>query len=204
MVPRDIVQTLLRGFQTADLTPNSVTVTVSEGSGRPRALALPGDDLGISPRRLGRGVRILGAMALVLGILALGAPLLRLHVVSTDLDMAVVEAHDRAAASRGPRADVERIQVTAHQLAQTKAASPSVIRIFEALSALLPDGTWLRYVSLVRNEVLIEGLTDSSARLVARLENSPLFGSVKYVAPVTRERGGRFERFSFSIMLTQD
>ena len=56
-------------------------------------------------------------------------------------------------------------------------------------------------MSLVNRELLIEGLTDSTTRLVGLLEGSPQFQSVSYVTPVTRERGGRVERFSFSVKL---
>ena len=54
---------------------------------------------------------------------------------------------------------------------------------------------------MLDGEVVIEGLTDRSTRLVKLLEASPLFESVRYNAPVTRERGGRTERFSFVLTL---
>ncbi len=94
---------------------------------------------------------------------------------------------------------MEQTQKAARQLALIGSASPPLIRILDTLSELLPDGTWLRNFSKVEDKVLIEGLTDSSARLVNLLDASPLFDSVTYVAPVTRERGGRVERFSFSL-----
>ena len=82
-----------------------------------------------------------------------------------------------------------------------KPSSP--LAVLHALSGLLPDGTWVEQFSVVGNEVILEGRTDSSSRLVGLLEASPLFESVKYLAPVTRDAGAGVERFNFSLRLAQ-
>ncbi|MFQ5953721.1 MAG: PilN domain-containing protein, partial [Kiloniellales bacterium] len=81
--------------------------------------------------------------------------------------------------------------------------APSPLRILDALSRLLPDDTWLMQIGIAGDKVTLEGRTSSSATLVGLIEASPVFGEVTYLSPVTRERGGAFERFNFSVKLAE-
>ena len=82
---------------------------------------------------------------------------------------------------------------------RAKAESPSVVRVLERLTALLPDDTYLDQFNVVGREIEIEGTTRASATLVRALESTPMFEKVNYVAPVTRDPVTGAERFHFSI-----
>ncbi len=86
-------------------------------------------------------------------------------------------------------------------MARAKAAAPSPLRILDGLSTLLPDDTWLAQLGVVGEQVTLEGRTASSAPLVGLIEASAIFGEVTYLSPVTRDSGGSFERFNFSVKL---
>ena len=202
IVPRQVVDGFVRCLQGYGLTLDVIrTAGSGDAAGRPTP-AISGRALGIPRRRMRLRVPVLAAAAVIFGAVALASPLLRLQAEDQELRASIATGRDHAATTLALREDVEQTQKGARQLALIRSASPPLIRILDTLSELLPDGTWLRNFSKVEDKVLIEGLTDSSARLVDLLDASPLFESVTYVAPVTRERGGRVERFSFSLTVT--
>lgn len=199
IVPRKTVDDLVERLRAHGLVPEVIRVAAPDGAGG--MLTLVGADADGTPRPAGRPIRALAATAAVLAIVAVASPLLRLNVVAQDLETAIAATRERASATLALREEVSTIQETARRITEAKANSPSAVRILDTLSKLLPDGTWLRQVSLVGDEIIVEGYTGSSAGLVSVLESSPLFSSVSYVAPVTRERGGTVESFSFSMKL---
>ncbi len=202
IVPRQVVDGFVRCLQGYGLTLDVIrTAGSGDAAGRPTP-AISGRALGIPRRPMRLGVPVLAAAAVIFGAVALASPLLRLQAEGQELRASIATGRDHAATTLALREDVEQTQKAARQLALIRSASPPLIRILDTLSELLPDGTWLRNFSKVEDKVLIEGLTDSSTRLVDLLDASPLFESVTYVAPVTRERGGRVERFSFSLTVT--
>ncbi len=202
IVPRQTVDGFVQCLQRYGLTLDVIrTAGSGNAAGRPTH-AISGNALGIPHRRMGLRVPVLAAAAVIFGVVAIASPLLSLQAEGQELRASIATGRDHAATTLALREDVEQTQKAARQLALIRSASPPLIRILDTLSELLPDGTWLRNFSKVEDKVLIEGLTDSSARLVDLLDASPLFESVTYVAPVTRERGGRVERFSFSLTVT--
>lgn len=197
MAPREIVGQLVAAAKRAGLRPDVIRVATGPGSRR----NLPLEAAGIEPERPGGVLRLLAGAALVLAIVAAGAPLYRQHRIVSGLEAAVEQAKSRALAAARQGGDAARRRAGLQAVIAAKRAAPAVTRIFDRLSAILPDGTWLHHVGVSDGEVVIEGVTDRSTRLVKLLEASPLFESVRYNAPVTRERGGRTERFSFVLKL---
>ncbi len=149
------------------------------------------------------GLPAFGVAAVILLVALLISPLIRMQVSAADTKAKIEAARGSSAASTALKGNVVSLQNRVRRIARAKAGSPSMIQILDSLAALLPDGTWLQSVNLVDGEIVIEGATDSSSALVKLLEASPLFGSVNYVSPVIRERGGAIERFSFSLKLAK-
>lgn len=197
MAPREIVDRLIAALREGRLVPDAIRVAVG---GTSRA-DLPLRAAGIEAAAQGGAIRLLAVCALLLGIVAAGMPALRQSQVKSGLEAALEQQRARVAAVGRQDGPAARRRDTLRAIIAAKDAAPSVTRIFDGLSASLPDGTWLYHVSVLDGEVVIEGMTDRSARLVKLLEASPLFKSVRYNAPVTRERSGRTERFSFALKL---
>lgn len=199
MAPREIVARLIEGARAGGVEPDAIRVATGPAS----FADLPLDAAGIEPRRAGATVRWLAAAAVLLGFVAAAMPLVRQQQAISALEASVEQAKARALAAGRAGEDTARLHRTLEAVLEAKRAAPPVTRILDRLSAVLPDGTWLHHVSAVDGEVVIEGMTDRSTRLVKLLEASPLFRSVRYNAPVTRERGGRTERFSFALELAR-
>jgi general secretion pathway protein L len=122
-------------------------------------------------------------------------------MAAAELEAEALAAKRRAAATLALSDELDRLTRGARVVARAKAESTSPVALLNALTNVLPDGTWLSHFALVAGEVVIEGWTRSSADLVGLLESSGLFQSVSYLSPVTREGERGLERFSFSARL---
>ncbi len=195
IVPRKTVDDIVECLSKHGLSPEVIRVAAADGG----AHMLVGAGPETASKPAGRPLRVAAAAAAVLAVVAIASPLLRLHATAAHLRTEIAATRERASTTLTLRDDVSRIQATTRQIVEAKRQSASAVRILEGLSKLLPDGTWLHQVSLVGDEIILEGNTASSADLVKVLESSSLFGAVSYVSPVTREPGKNVENFSFSI-----
>lgn len=198
LVPRAVLDPILAGLRAAGLAPSSVSLAGESGD-VPRPLPVAGlRDAAQS------GSRIVPAMALLAVLLlaaAVVSPVIRLEATAGTLAAELPAAKQRAQATLALGGELDRLTQGARIVAQSKSESPSPLALINALSELLPDGTWLSHFNVVGGEAVMEGWTLSSAALVGRLESSGLFRSVSYLAPVTRDGERGFERFSFSAKL---
>jgi general secretion pathway protein L len=200
ILPKATVTNLFLALGENDYSPRLIRIS-SEGDaligpqifGR-RALQLPSP----TPDQVARRMAI---AAVIFGLIAITAPLISLSNDAATLRDALAQANTQAGPTVQLRRQIDTMRQAAEGVIQAKGGTPTVIHTLNALSNLMPDGTWLRQVSLVENELVIEGLTDSASKLVGLLESAPQFTEISYTAPVTRERGGKLERFSFSMKL---
>jgi general secretion pathway protein L len=83
---------------------------------------------------------------------------------------------------------------------EQKLIYPSAIGVLNELSALLPDDTWLQLLEIRGNEVILQGSTHSSPRLVGLFENTALFKSASYKSPLIKLPSNE-ERFQLTIIM---
>ncbi len=198
VVPRNVVLPIVEAMRKTGIAANKIRIASTDRNGADLTAAAGITALPAKPL-----LRTLMLTAFLLIIAATAIPYLRQSLTISDLKDRIGVARGRVAALAAVGDNAARIQDAARIVVDAKLSKPSVARILETLSTILPDGTWLSHVGIVDGEVLIEGMTDRSARLVDLLEASPLFASVRYAAPVTRERGGQVERFSFALALVK-
>lgn len=176
-------------------------IRLQDGAGDPGAPSLDQHDLMLPSITADRTMRSWAMAAGLMAIVALSAPLISLRSTANDLNTELAEAKKQTSQGDRLRQEADRMRVAALEVIAVKSDTPMVIDTLNQLSKLFPDGTWLRHISFVEDELVVEGLTDSASKLVELLEFSPRFSEVSYTAPVTRERGGRLERFGFSMKL---
>jgi len=182
-VPRDAVRVGITGIDVALGT-----------DGRPAQPRAEGGD-----RRLPRPLAVALAAVAVLALTAAVAPVLGLLVERQPLARRAEATQAEAEQVRQLLGRVEQLSGGLGAIVKAKTESPSVVRVLDRVTALLPDDTYLDQFNVVGREIEIEGTTRASAALVRLLESTPMFEKVSYVAPVTRDPVTGAERFHFSI-----
>ena len=79
--------------------------------------------------------------------------------------------------------------------------TPVAVVALEALSASLPDDTWLSEFRIAEGRIRMSGVSRSVSRLVPLLEASPSFAEATFFAPTTRLPNNQGDRFHLDAKL---
>ncbi|MGA9502098.1 MAG: PilN domain-containing protein [Pseudolabrys sp.] len=82
-----------------------------------------------------------------------------------------------------------------HALEKRKQTTPSSVVALEALSALLPDDTYVTEFRIDGEKLQIVGMTSDAPSLIRLIEQSPHFAHATFFAPTTRSPGTTKEQF---------
>jgi general secretion pathway protein L len=80
-------------------------------------------------------------------------------------------------------------------LERRKQTTPSSVIVLEALSALLPDDTYVTELRIDGEKLQIVGITSDAPSLIRLIELSPHFARATFFAPTTRSAGAMKEQF---------
>jgi len=80
-------------------------------------------------------------------------------------------------------------------LEKRKQLTPSSVVVLEALSALLPDDTYVTELRIDGDRLQIVGVTSDAPSLIRLMEQSPHFARAVFFAPTTRTLGSDKEQF---------
>lgn len=97
------------------------------------------------------------------------------------------------------QSEVDDIIEQSRQLIEVKKAAPSIIEIFNELSRLIKDDTWLSYAQYSEGHLQIQGESPSASTLIGILEASDLFTNARFVSPVTQDTNTGMERFQITV-----
>jgi general secretion pathway protein L len=200
LAPRRFVDPVVDGLVAAGVARPAIHVGIAgvgaalDTQGNPVAAGGGGETLAF-PRPLGWAL----AAVAVLALAAIAAPTVRLALARAPLAERAAATQAQAEEVRRLLAQVEKLSQGLDVIVKAKAEAPSIVRVLDRITALLPDDTYLDQFNVVGREIEIEGTTRASAALVRLLESSPMFEKVSYVAPVTRDPVTGAERFHFSI-----
>jgi general secretion pathway protein L len=96
------------------------------------------------------------------------------------------------------RADMPRRDLTsaaALELERRKRATPSSVIVYESVSQILPDDTYLTELRLVGDKIQLVGVTSDAPSLIRLIEKSPRFTKATFFAPTTRSASESLEHF---------
>lgn len=194
-VPRRILDPLCAGLADHGLTPGEILARPAADRA-PVALPSAGE-----PPPAGARVLLPALVTAALLAVAVLSPLWRVEAAADARAAAVAQSRIAHAAGTDERRAAARNARAVRLLADARAARPTVLATLDAVSALLPDGTWLMRFAMTGAEAVLEGRTQSAVDLVGRLEAAPMVDAVAYAAPVTRDPAGGGERFGFNLTL---
>jgi len=81
-----------------------------------------------------------------------------------------------------------------------KGRLPRTLDIIKELTERIPEEAWLSEMRIAGDSLIIGGYADTATQLIPLLEDSPLFGDVAFLSPVSKTREGN-ERFRIRLKL---
>jgi general secretion pathway protein L len=137
-----------------------------------------------------RAVRLLAMAALLASIAGFTIFEWRQATVAAAIDASLADARQGAQSGRDGVEPVGRLIAMK--------ADISILEVWEELSRILPDHTFLTEFRLVDGRVTLSGLSSDAARLVRIIDQSPLFAGPALAAAITPDNVESKERFSIS------
>ena len=152
-----------------------------------------------------------GTIGRTLGLLAIAALLSAATGIyqwsvnaRADTELADTIKHVRgelAGRSKG-RAQGDKVARQLNNLAQLKSRKAMSLSLLDALSKALPDQAHLSNFSTTNGILTISGRANDAAALIASLEQSRHFKSVRFVGPTIRAAKGQKETFSIEAKIS--
>lgn len=78
---------------------------------------------------------------------------------------------------------------------ELKQDQQQLVIALEVLTQVLPSHTWVERLNLSENEIVLLGESLEAAQLLPLLDKSKLFSSIRFAAPITRNRQSGKDRF---------
>ncbi len=184
------------------LAPTALELAAAEGESTGGGTRLFGKDLPV-PAAGRRHGRLLAAAVAALVLFWLGCGALhywRQHRIDA-LQAQFASARSNAEHAEVLRVEFARLSGNDPNLVNRPAGTVPLIVLLEALSALLPDESWLTELHLGRTGVELSGFAQDAAALIPLIERSPYFSDVKFRANLVRDPLLRMDRFQIGAAL---
>jgi general secretion pathway protein L len=170
------------------LRPEDVDGLVASGSMPP--LVIPLREPGIEyPAWAARVVRTAAAGAIAISLLAAVTIEWAASSEMSRLGAAIAQVRGEGAGGK-PAAQLLALR-----------ASPGVVEVWEELSRVLPDHTFLSELRVADGTVSISGFSGDAAHLIRLLDNSPLFTGAHLTGAITPDKNEHKDHFSLAFRL---
>jgi general secretion pathway protein L len=198
LVSRVSVQACLQALATAGLSPRRIEAVAEDGA--VRHLPLQADDR--AGGTVQRGViRLLAMTCVILAIAAAALPFVyqQARILRTERDVARLQP--RVAEAMALRDRITRQAAGADVIAAAETQIGDAVQALAAVTAVLPDNTFLTAFSLSQRNLSLTGQSADPARLIAAMSADPMIASPSFSAPVTAAPAGKGSLFSISAAL---
>lgn len=184
------------------LTSAGILVTRIEiAGGVDDGLVLPLDTDGTESAGRGR-TRLLRratvTLSLVLAAFVIAAPFVRQVRDAAVLDQEVVVGRRVAEQAEQLRSEIDRLEGAGGVVLEERASAGDPLATLAALTAALPDDTYLTELQQQQNKVTFGGRSTAASRLIGAVARSNELHNPVFVAPVTRMEATHQEVFSIT------
>jgi general secretion pathway protein L len=146
-----------------------------------------------------RALRWVSAAAFVgLAVLVVATPLVRQGSDIARLDAQIAAGRGAAAQAEQLRREIERLEGAGDVFKKEREAAGNPLATLAALTASLPDDTYLTELLQQQHKVTFSGRSAAASRLIAAVSESNELRNPVFVAPVTRIETTHMEIFSIS------
>ncbi len=192
----NVIDPVITAFLQSGIRTHSVQVSTADGIFDLVGLTykLP---VGQQSKSLAKAASLSVVAALVILFLGtLGHLFVRNAEAISRLDVEIA-TKQQAATEAVNREKIKKEQLRMQQYARSsKVSSRPVWMLWNEITRLLPDTTWLTDLSVSKGEILIAGYSSAAAELIPVLGNSNMVTNVTFASQVTRVPGQEGERFS--------
>ncbi len=201
VIPRPALEQWLQ--QSGSWAGQLAGVDADDGSGQPLGVnLLPVSQRFVARDPMRRWNLLLGAAAVVLLALAGNQLLLNRERAADQLREQVNAAARDARAVAAEREHLQRLVDGAAFLEEKRTAQASTLEVWNELTRLLPDGTYLEKLSVEGRTLQLIGLSREASQLVPLLQASPLWTKVNLTGVLQADGGaGGRDRFTLTAEL---
>ena len=157
---------------------------------------------------LGRCALALVLSAVILAAVSLKRTLDRLDANRTGIETRITSESAKAKAVRQQIDGASAESALLAGLTTEKMDTPGLMEVWDELSRLLPDGTWITEVLLSEDKpgervVTINGFSDGATALVAALAHSPMLSAPALTSAITPDTSEGKDRFALQTRLVK-
>lgn len=184
------------------LAGDGILVTrVEIAGGVDNGLALP-IDTDVAQLQRSSDMRFLrpasAATCLILAALVMAAPFVRQARDLAKLDHEIAVDRDAAEQAEHLRRDIDRLEGAGNVVQKERAAAGDPLAALAALTAALPDDTYLTELQQQQNKITFGGRSAAASRLIGAVAKSHELHNPVFGAPVTRMEATHQEVFSIT------
>ena len=141
------------------------------------------------------------ALLTLLGALAWGGGVLLQHQWTLDrLDGEIKGLGSQLKKFEQTKIEKKKIEDRIDYLNTLRRGGPPVLDILKELSERIPKSIWLNRFTFSEKGIQLEGYATSASELIRILDASPMFGDVKFLSAINRDRTGK-EKFRIGLNL---
>lgn len=196
LVRRDGLAALLAALEAAGLRPDCLQCAGLRPTSEPRMLWL--SRLSTRPQRRSPLRVAAYSLCALLVIVLCGMPFLRQHLAAAETAREITSLEPEIQLAARLRhliaADAESTRV----LAAERRTAGNPLQVLAAITAALPDGTWLTQLSLRQRALHMEGESHAAVQLIGRLAMLSGIGNPAFAAPVTTDSDHHVDVFAIS------
>jgi general secretion pathway protein L len=158
--------------------------------------------LGHAPSALRSGANVwLALLVVLLALTAMAMPILIKREAVVQLLPWVDKGKKAAETVDNIRRELEARVDQHNYLLEKRLATPTVIQTLEELTRVLPDDTWVQTLDIKGKELLIQGETASSVKLLGLFEHSGIFRDASFRSSLTAGQASKTEHYQLALQI---
>jgi general secretion pathway protein L len=141
---------------------------------------------------------LLATLAFILFITVLYVPLIEQEQYVDVLETRIDKSRKNALKMQTLKDERDAILDQVFFLANKRADEISSIELFNEITRIIPDDTWLTRLVMKKGEIQLQGESDNASALIQTIESSDFFSDVEFRSPVTQNKVTKKEKFYVS------